>query len=299
MHLVDEAGEPGIAGSRRAGQRMIGSDRHERGAENGVRAGGVDVELGLAGRRGGRIERPADQQALRAADPVLLHDAHLLGPAAEPVKVVEQRLGHRRDAEEPLSQVPLLDRRAGAPAAPVDDLLVGKHGHVDRVPIDLGRLAFDQAGPPEIEEHLLLVLVVARIAGGELAGPVERQAHRLQLALHRGDVGIGPVARIDLVVPRRVLGGQAEGVPAHRMQHVEARGAAEAGDHVAHRVVAHVPHMDASRGVGKHLKHIIFRPRIVVAGGKQPGLFPGLLPLGLGDARIVTFGCHAVADVAK
>ena len=35
--------------------------------------------------------------------------------------------------------------RAGAPAAAVDHLLVGEHGLVDRVPVDLGGLAVDEA----------------------------------------------------------------------------------------------------------------------------------------------------------
>ncbi len=113
------------------------------------------------------------------------------------------------------------------------------------------------------------MLVVARIAGRELARPVERQAHRLQLALHRVDVGIGPVARIDLVVARGVLRRQAEGVPAHRMQHVAAVGAPEARHHVAHRVVAHVAHMDAPRRIGEHLEHVVFRARVVVARSRR------------------------------
>ena len=43
----------------------------------------------------------------------------------------------------------------------VDDLLVGEHGHVDRVPVHLGLLAVDEPGGKEIEEQPLLVLVVA------------------------------------------------------------------------------------------------------------------------------------------
>ena len=234
----------GLAAAALRASGWSARDRHERGAEDGVGPRRVDFELALAGRRGARRERPADQHALGAADPVSLHEADLFRPAVERVQAVEQLLRHRRDLEEPLRQVALLDRRVGAPAAPVDHLLVGEHGHVDRVPVDLGGLALDQAGAPEVEEHFLLVLVVARIAGGDLAAPVQRQAHGLELGLHGRDVGVGPVARIDLVVARRVFGRQAEGVPSHRMQHVAAHGAAEARHDVAHRVVAHMPHMD-------------------------------------------------------
>ena len=47
-------------------------------------------------RRGRRIEREADQQALGAADPVLLHQPDLFRPAVEPVERVEQILANRR-----------------------------------------------------------------------------------------------------------------------------------------------------------------------------------------------------------
>ena len=282
----------GLAAAALRASGWSGSDRHERGAEDGVRPRRVDFELGLARWRRARRDRPADQHAFGAADPVLLHDADLLRPAVERVQAVEQLLRHRRDLEEPLRQVALLDQSVGAPAAPVDHLLVGEHGHVDRVPVDLGRLALDQPGAPEVEEHFLLMLVVARIAGCELAAPVQREAHGLELGLHRFDVGVGPVARIDVVVAGGVFRRQAEGVPSHRMQHVAAHGATEARHHVAHRIVAHVPHMDAARRIREHLQHVIFRPRVVVGGGKKPGLVPGLLPAGFGRARIVSFGCH-------
>ena len=159
-NFFDERREVGIGLGRLPRQRMIRRDRHERRAEDRVGPGRVDVERVLAGRRGFRVQRPADQQALRAADPVALHGPDLFRPAAQVVETVEQLLAHRGDLEEPLRQVALLHQRAGTPPAPVNDLLVGKHSHVDRVPVDLGRLALDQPGLPEIEEHLLLVLVV-------------------------------------------------------------------------------------------------------------------------------------------
>ena len=182
---------------------------------------------------------------------------------------VEQVLRESRDLEEPLGQLALLDQRARAPAAAVDHLLVGEHGLVDRVPVHLRLLALDQAGREEVEEHLLLVLVVVGIAGRDLARPVERQPHRLELRLHRLDVLVGPGARMDLALHGGVLGRHAEGVPAHRMQHVEAHGALVARHHVAHRVVAHVPHVDAPRRIGEHLQHVVFRARVVVAGGED------------------------------
>ena len=97
---------------------------------------------------------------------------------------------------------------------------------------------------------------------------------------------------MDLALHGGVLGRHAEGVPAHRMQHVEARGALVARDHVAHGVVAHMAHVDAPRRIGEHLQHVVFRARVVVAGREDAALVPDLLPAGLGLAGVVAFGGH-------
>ena len=144
-------------------------------------------------------------------------------------------------------------------------------------------------GGQEVQEQLLLVAVIGRIAGGELARPVEREAHALQLGAHRGDVVPGPFGRVDAALARRVLGRQAERVPAHRVQHVEAAGPLVARHHVAQRVVADVPHVDLAAGIGEHLQHVVFR----LAGGghvrhaEAAALGPGALPSRLGRVEIV------------
>ena len=112
-----------------------------------VRPRRENLQLALAAGHRLRIEREADQQALAAADPVLLHQPDFFRPAVELVERGEQVLRIVADLEEPLRQLALLDQRAGAPAAAVDDLLVGEHRHVDRVPVHLGLLALDQARP--------------------------------------------------------------------------------------------------------------------------------------------------------
>jgi hypothetical protein len=124
-------------------------------------------------------------------------------------------------------------------------------------------LRFSRSARPcaqHVQKHLLLMLVVAGIAGREFACPVQRQPDRPQLLLHRGDVVVGPGLRRDLALDRGVLGRQAEGVPAHRVQHVETLGAHEPRQHVAQGVIADMPDMDAPGRVGEHLEHVVFRP---------------------------------------
>ncbi len=274
LGLGDEGGEFRILRRGGRGQRMIGRQRHELGAEQSVRPRGEDFQLALFVRRGRRIEHEANQQAFRAADPVLLHQPDFFRPAVERVERVEQILGIIADLEEPLRQLALLDHCARAPAAAVDHLLVGEHGVVDRVPVHFRLLALDQAGAQEIEKHLLLVLVIGRIAGGDLARPVEGEPHGLELLLHRRDVVVGPGLRVHLAVDGGVLRRHAESVPAHRVQHGVAHGAFEASHHVAHGVVAHVAHVDAPRRVGEHLQHVVFGSGVVVLGGEDAAARP-------------------------
>ena len=49
---------------------------------------------------------------------------------------------------------------------------------------------------------------------------------------------------------------------------------------VAHGVVAHMPHVDAARGIGKHLEHIVFRLGLIALRNEGLGLVPGGLPFG-------------------
>ena len=70
------------------------------------------------------------------------------------------------------------------------------------------------------------------------------------------------------------LGRQAERVPAHRVEHVEALRALEPGHHVAKRIVAHMAHMDAPRRIGEHLEHVVFGPRAVDLGAEDLALLP-------------------------
>jgi hypothetical protein len=59
------------------------------------------------------------------------------------------------DAEEPLLQEALLDRRAAALAQPALDLLVGEHGLVGRAPVDRRLLLVGEPLLVELQEDPL------------------------------------------------------------------------------------------------------------------------------------------------
>ena len=86
---------------------------------------------------------------------------------------------------------------------------------------------------------------------------------------------------------RCVLGWHAEGVPAHGMQHVEAARALIAGDHIAHRIIADVAHVDAAGRIGKHFEDVIFWPGLIVPGPEDLPILPNPLPFGFHFAGVI------------
>ncbi|MNU64278.1 hypothetical protein D3C71_535490 [compost metagenome] len=292
----DEGGDLGVSLGQLLRDGVIGGQADEAGAEQGVGAGGVDLDGVVTGR--GRVGRegPLHLQTLGPADPVFLHQADLVGPAAFQFRqAVDQIVRILSNAQEPLVQLALLHQGARAPAASVDDLFVGQDRIVDRVPVDHAVLAIDQTAFVQLQEPGLLLAVIGRVAGGELAAPVQRQAQQLQLVAHGGDVGPGPVAGVDAALHGRVLGRHAEGVPAHGVQDVEALRPLVTRHHVAHHIVAGVAHVDVARRIGEHLEDVIGRTAGVGVGHRKGvSSRPAGLLAGFGGLGLVTSG-HGVS----
>ncbi len=93
---------------------------------------------------------------------------------------------------------------------------------------------------------------------------------------------------MDLHVAGGVLRRQAERVPAHRMQDVEALGALIAGDDIAHRIVAHMAHMDAPRRIREHLQDVIFRAGFIDRGDEAIPGGPSRLPFAFCFQEIIS-----------
>ena len=152
LAIGDELGKRGVMLSEFACQRMLGRNRHEFRAKQRVRARRVDIDLASLATLAFFLKREAHKQAFGAADPVRLHEPHFFWPAVERLQRREQIVGVFGYGEEPLRQLALLDRRTGTPAASIDHLLVGKHGLIDRIPVDARLLARDEARGEKIQE---------------------------------------------------------------------------------------------------------------------------------------------------
>ena len=146
-------------------------------------------------------------------------------------------------------------------------------GEGSKAALPLRAAALEQA-----QEEPLVPPVVLALTGRDLALPGIGEPEPAELGLHRGDVGQGPLARVRAALDRRVLGGQSERVPSHRVEHVVALHPSEPGEGVADRVVPDVPHMDAARRVGQHLDAVEAGARIVLGRFEDAFALPALLP---------------------
>ncbi len=142
------------------------------------------------------------------------------------------------------------------------------------VPVDGGGGAIGQALLHQPREQPLLPAVIVRVAGGQLALPVVAEAEARELPLHVGDVGLGPLRRRDTVFDGGVFRRQAEGVPAHRLEHVLAQHALVASDDVADGVIAHMPHVQPPGRVREHRQAIELLPCRVLARHGRSGCLP-------------------------
>ncbi len=243
---------------------VLGGEHEEGRAEKRVGPRGEDGEVEV------QIVLVEDHLgALGAADPVALHGDHMLGPGLEQLEVLEQAVGVVGDLEEPLLELALLDQRAAALAVAVDNLLVGEHGRIHGAPLNRSLLAVGEALLVELQEDPLRPAVVGGFVRADLARPVERDAPSPELLAEGGDRGLGRRARVLAGGDRVVLGGEPEGVVAHRVDHVEAAAAAEVGDGVANRVALQVPDVGFPGGIGEHLEHVVLRLRGVELGGAR------------------------------
>ncbi|MNI30752.1 hypothetical protein D3C73_846100 [compost metagenome] len=256
LALFDEGGQLRVVARGVRGQGVFGRHGAERHAHDRVGAGGEDVQLAVLDQLAilaGDLVREGETQAFGLADPVFLHQAHALGPAGQVVlDGAQQFVGVVGDAQVVAGDFALFNQRARPPATAVDDLFVGQHGLVDRVPVDDLGLAVGHALFQHFQEQPLVPLVVLGIAGAHFARPVDCQTHRLHLLLHVGDVVVGPFGRRYLGLDGGVFRRHAEGVPAHGHQDVIATHAQLAGHHVVDGVVAHVAHVQLAAGVGQH-----------------------------------------------
>ena len=280
------------------GDLCVRGHHAERGAVEGVRAGGEHGDgapggvRGVGALRGGALDHEVHVRALGAPDPVALHGQHALGPVAlQLAHVVQQALGVVGDLEVPLVQGLLGHGGVAALAGPVDHLLVGQHGLVLGAPVDRGVLPVGQPVGVELQEQPLGPAVVLGVGGVDLPVPVRADRVALEGLALGVDVAVGPLRGVGVALDRGVLRGQPERVPAHGVHHVVAAVPPVAGHHVTHGERLGVAHVEVTGGVGEHVEHVAPFRRAVVGGRVDAVLVPVAGPGGL-DALDVVLGAR-------
>ena len=170
--FLDERGERDIAFRGMNAERMFGRDRAKSHAHDGVGARRERVHDACAA----HLVRESHPHALAPAHPVHLHGANPVRPAGHVVESIQQIFGVGRDLQVVHRNLALLDDRAGAPSAAVDDLLVRQYGLVDGVPVHDAGLLVGDASFHHSQEQPLVPAVIFRIAGREFTTPIESDA---------------------------------------------------------------------------------------------------------------------------
>ena len=266
-----------VGGRDAVDQRVFWGQDHIGRSEQRVGPGGEDFDLLVVA-----IQIEDDASALGSSDPVALHLLDGFGPV-DLVEIVDQPIGVGRDAQHPLAHGYADDGMAAALALAIDHLFVGEDRSQGRAPVDRNFGEIGQVAFVELFEDPLGPLEIARIGRVDFAGPVVVEAERRELMLEVLDVALRLDARMRTGLDGVLLGGQAEGVPSHRMQHIEAAHALVAREHVRRDVALGVSDVEAgARGVGEHVQHV------------ELGL--GRIEHGLEDLMLVPIGLPARFD---
>src|SRR5690606_14975363 len=159
---------------------------------------------------------------------------------------------------------------------------VGALGGLAGAGVQLGDQVVDRASPVglgvvpgvvDLQEDPLRPPVVVDVGGRDGPAGVVAQPQAAQLPPHVGDVRLGGHPRVLARLHRVLLGGQAEGVVAHRVQDVEAQHPLVAGVDVGADVAQRVSDVQPrTAGVGEHVQHVQLGPvgDPVEAGAQVP-----------------------------
>ncbi len=232
-------------------QGVFRSQHHIGGSEQGVRPGGIDLDALLAA-----LHREKHFGAAGFAYPVFLHFLGALGPV-QLVNAGQQAFGVFGDFQHPLAHGLAYHRVVAHLGMAVDDLLVGQHRAQLRTPVHRLFRLIGQAFLIELGEYPLRPLVVFWVGGVDLAVPVVAEAEGFELFAEDLYILGGGFGRVRAGFDGVLFGWQAEGVPAHGMQHIVAAHALIAAPDIRGGIALGVAYVQAvPRRIGEHVQHI-------------------------------------------
>src|SRR5690606_3538460 len=170
---LDKVRQCRVVFSRARRKRVFGRHGAEGDAHDGVGACGKYIHAAVLHKLAvgvSDVMGEGETNALTAANPVFLHDAHALGPAFQPIfNFVQQFVSVIGNAQVIAGNFAFLDHRARAPSTPVNNLFVGQYGLINGVPVDHLSFAIGDAFFKHFQENPLVPLVIVGIAGAHFA----------------------------------------------------------------------------------------------------------------------------------
>eukprot|EP00965_Chrysotila_dentata_P188538 6172801-Pleurochrysis_carterae.AAC.3 len=243
----------------------------------------------------GRVVKARSSSPVSATSKAISAPSDLPIHALETLELRRELLRHGGDLKHPLAQRHALNREVAALALPIDHLFVREHRAQVRAPVDAHLRLEGETLLEELQKDPLRPLDVVLVGGGQLALPVVREAEGLELTLEIGNVRFGRVSRVRACGHRVLLGGQAKGVPPHRVQHVVVAHPPVARHDVRCGVTFWVADMQArARRVREHVQHILLLLPGAAACGEGALILPELLPPALNLRKVVRHATFAL-----
>ena len=147
-----------------------------------------------------------------------MHGFDRVRPAWHPIQFIKQLIRIVCDLHKPLRNFAALYKRIGAPPSPINNLLIGQHGLINRVPVNDRILAVNEALLEHLRKQPLFPPIILGAASCDFTCPVVTVTQSLELTAHVLDIAIRPFCRWNAALDRRIFRGHSECIPAHRLQ---------------------------------------------------------------------------------
>ncbi len=201
----------------------------------------------------------------------------------------EQFFGIIRDFEKPLLHIFLFNFRIATPTPVARRLLIGQDGLALRTPVNPTFLLVGQSLRVHLKKNPLVPSVVFRKAGIHFPSPIVIKAHSLELMLHVGNIVQSPFLRVDTALYGRIFCRHTKSIPTYGVKNIESLHHLMARNHISNGVIANMPHVDSSRGIGVHFQAVEFCFFRVFINPEGFFVLPNFLPFRLYPLKIIIF----------
>lgn len=133
-------------------------------------------------------------------------------------------------------------------------------------------------------------VIILKVEGRKLKRKVERKENGFEMEINGGDIMVGKLIRMKIVLNRGVLRRNEEGVKENGMKKVEKIGEIVERKEIENRIIEKMENMDEKRRIGENIKKIIFIEDVDIVGLKSKVLLKEFMKMRLRKERIIKLG---------